>query len=726
MKQTALFFLLVPLCWLGVGVLRSRAWGRLLQLLGALLLAVAVCKPWYCTNWLFVLTAGKRATLDSAIAEGDPALTSLKAWLYYWRLLPEQLSWPLLVVPCVALLLYWIYQQIEQDKLSQWRQTLTGFLLHGIYQQNLHPNRPRHSKLKTQNSKPKTQNSHRWLAVFLLGAYLLCSLNINKDSRYVLPYLPAIAIWLAWGLHHWPGRWGRPVRWATLGLAVLLMGLNLFPLGGSVGQQLTRHLSPEAQHYAKLGPEWPHPQVMATIVETTPYLRTTLGILPSTPEINQHNLNYYGALENFQVYGRQVGTRPDQVEQDARSLSWFITKTGDQGSLRSDSKRKAQAAIVQTVEQGHTFRLQREWPLPDGSWLRLYHRQQPPVVVKASVAVPPRHIQLDRVTLPERVPPGMPVPITYKWSGSWEQLHAGLVLLTWQKLSSTLHPENAIPAQVMSPRINRSGQRDRWFHDRAIGQGELQLPKHRRKSNASTRRQSRQTDDNAICQTDPAQCTFQVIERTAMLPPASVAAGTYTLQATYLNPRTGETNAIATSPPITLEIDPNTAPQPAPELDLVTQLRALALALPNGADALGPVFEEIGRINQYDPVQGYARQAQQILAHRLQQDPNNLEFAYNLVLTAILQRDADGAIAALKPVIQLDPQNPHTRAYLAFVQLYTLQPKAAQATLQPALELAPERPEIQALSALAALMQGNPIQTINHLKILRQQLSNPT
>ena len=44
-----------------------------------------------------MLTSGKRATIDSALAEGDPNLLSLDAWLYYGKLLPNHISLPLLI-----------------------------------------------------------------------------------------------------------------------------------------------------------------------------------------------------------------------------------------------------------------------------------------------------------------------------------------------------------------------------------------------------------------------------------------------------------------------------------------------------------------------------------------------------------------------------------------------------------------------------------------------------
>ena len=212
---------------------------------------------------------------------------------------------------------------------------------------------------------------------------------------------------------------------------------------------------------------------------------------------------------------------------------------------------------------------------------------------------------------------------------------------------------------------------------------------------------------------------FKVTENLAMLPPDNAIPGIYTLEATYLNRKTGETYPIPL-PVVSLKIDPTAVATPAPELDLITQMRYLATGLPQGLKGLEPVFPEIGRINQYDPIQDYLAQAEKTLAYRLQQQPQNLDWAYALALSNALQQDVKGAIASLQKVTQLDPKNPYAHAYLAVVYLYDWHPKYAQNALKPALAINPTLPELQALKAAAALMQGNVLtawQTFRQLTI---------
>ncbi|MCD8488017.1 MAG: phospholipid carrier-dependent glycosyltransferase [Desertifilum sp.] len=621
LKQTALFFLLVPFVWIGVEALRKRQWSKVGQWLLSGSITFVLAYPWYRLNWLLILTSGKRATIDSAIAEGDPPLYTLEAWTYYGKILPYLTSWPLLLIPIVGLIFYW------------WKY---------------------HRVVAFPQTRIRT--SLGWLAIFVLGAYLLCSFNINKDDRYVLPYLPAISLVLAYGLLSWDKvtrQWGKVIRWGTVSLGIVLMVLNLYPIGGTA---LTGLLSPYTQRYAYLGEPWPHPEVIDRIIQTEPNLRVNLGVLPSTPTLNQHNFNYYGALRNFQVYGRQVGVRDSEILQDARSLSWFLTKTGDQGSV----PQPAQANITQIVEQAGDFQPVQSWPLMDGSTLTLHHQQFPPVQVQP-LNEPRNAVQLEEVIVPPATPPGVPVPVTYRWTGPGEQLQSGLVLLTWRSHSAN-------PSQ-------------RWIHDRAIALGNLQLS----------------LGDSSA---------YQVVEQLSMLPPADLAPGEYTLEATYLNRETGESYALSV-PPVRLSLDPNAPPTPARELDLLTQLRNLAQNLPQGMAGLEPVFAEVARINQYDPTQDYLIQAEKTLAYRLQQEPDNLEWAYTLALSRVLQRKVEDAIAALSTVRQLDTQNPYAHAYLAFVYLYDWRPREAQPILENAIALNPSIPEIQALNGVASLMQGN-------------------
>jgi predicted Zn-dependent protease len=209
-----------------------------------------------------------------------------------------------------------------------------------------------------------------------------------------------------------------------------------------------------------------------------------------------------------------------------------------------------------------------------------------------------------------------------------------------------------------------------------------------------------------------------------MLPPANAAAGTYHLQATYMDRRTGKTAAIAV-PTVELKLDA-AAPQVPNTLliDPVSQLRSLAAMLPKGLSVFADLFSQIDRLNRFNPDQDYLNQATQAATYRLQQQPDNLELAYTLTLAHILKREADPAIAALRQVIKLSPNNPYTHGYLDFVNLYAFRPQAAQTAIADALNLNSKVPEFHALKGVAALMQfkvGEAWQEIRQYQILTKK-----
>jgi 4-amino-4-deoxy-L-arabinose transferase-like glycosyltransferase len=627
-KQTSLFFLFFPIVWVFLQSIIKRKWSNLAQLMLAFLVSTLVFFSWYRTNWLLIFTSGKRATIDSAIAEGDPALNTIGAWTYYGKVLPYLLSWPLLIILLICLIYLVISKFLNPSK--------------GLFKNNNH--------WHTQKQKTLI-----WLGIFLIGGYLLSSLNINKDARYILPLLPVLSLVLTAIIFSWRGIGKQYLPMGIIALSLLLMFGNLFPLGGKI---LTKQLSPRVEHYPYFGEQWHHQEVIAEIIKTSPYLRSNVGVLPSTPEINQHNFSFYGSIPNFQVFGRQVGVAEKKVNQDVRSLDWFLTKTGEQGSIP-----EAQKATVNLVKNNGEFNLQNSWQLPDRSTLELYHRITPSVKVYP-LATAKSKVKLEQVIIPEKSPLGLPIPVTYKWSGNWQELQEGIVLLTWQKRG-----EN---------------ETQKWIHDHGIGMGNLHSGN------------LKQEDLNK---------DFQVIENTAMLPNFNLDEGNYSLKGIYLNRKTGEHYQLET-PPIEITLDDNISPTPAPELDLVTQLRNLAPNLAEGIKGLDPIFAEIGRINQYDPIQDYLKVSEKALDFRLQNE-QNLDYLYGLVLAQVLQQDITGAIASLKQLIKVEPNNAYNHAYLGFVYLYDWQGKEGEKALQPALKLQPDLREFQILDGIAGLMQGN-------------------
>jgi 4-amino-4-deoxy-L-arabinose transferase-like glycosyltransferase/cytochrome c-type biogenesis protein CcmH/NrfG len=651
MKQSALFFFVVPSLWVCGVILRQLQWGRLVQLVLGWAIATAMMLPWTMTNWLFQVSAGFNANVKSAIAEGDPPLDTPAAWFHYLLDLPKAVSLPLLAVSLAGL----------------------GF---GLL---------RSKGDRTVPPYPNALSPVRWLLVFFLGSYLVWSAVLNKDHRYIMPYLPIVAVLLGYGMAQWGARF-RLVPWLAIALSFGLMLLNLFPIGGSWGGAIASRLAPDAQRMPYLGEPYPHQAVVDALIQAEPYQTINLGLLHSSGLVNQHNFTYFGNRRDFRVYARRVGNTDRHLDQGVRSLSWFLYHRETQRSFDSAKTRSQRRAVLDQLRQSGEFERYKAWKMPDDSSLVLFRRRQLPVTVEPiERGNPNAPVRLAAVEVSPQAPPGQPLAVSYTWEGSWQQLHDGLLLLSWVNEADP----NSAPA---------------WIHDHSIGLGSLHPGPI----------QANQTLEAPT--TANINQPFRVTERTAMLPPPTLPSGTYRLQAIYLNRRTGETYPVAAvSARVTLSPDAPSAP--APEVDWVTQLRTQAKALPEGIAALDPIFDQLGQINLYDPNQTYTVQAETSLGYRLQADPTNRDYAYGLALARVLQRKVDPAIAALKTAVSLDAQNPNAYAYLAFVNLYAFRGRAAQEALEPALELDPNSVELNGLRAIAALQQGHLIDAWKHAQI---------
>ncbi len=750
-KQTAALFLLMPLLWvLGTALLRLR-WARLFQGALAILITGLILRPWVAPNWLLILSSSKRATVDSALKEGDPSLLSPEAWLYYLQQLPSQLSWPLLIAPVLGLLLYLLLRKRSPRKAVMPPAPPYAF--------------SREQGLVTEPKRKQHSITLIWPCVFILGAYLLASLNPNKDARYGLAYLPGLSLLLARGMTFYPPR----LRWLPRGaiaLSALMLLVNLFPLpllsSRPQAQAALQRVSAGTAYPPAVGVQWPHREIIQTMVQAEPYLQNTLGVLPSTPTINQHNISFLGAQQGFRVFGRQVGVKEGQVLQDGRSLNWFLTKTGDQGSIPP-----SQPLMTQQVESGGDFILTSQWPHPEGGELKLFHRKQPWIVVEPSNSLPSHSrqnsnaapIQLVDVELPRIAPPNQPLAVTYRWVGPIAELQNAVVALTWEPLKNgplqdgkgktasdqrletpsvvaqvpalELDGGPVVPRQVGAniPAVvppqdvtfvsedaaseaefrdtlaaGESVLGDRWFHDHTPGMGFLLAPATPAENDPKALERASQT-------------VVQLRERLAMLPQAE--PGQYQLTGQYIDRLTGQVTSLKV-PKVVLTLDTQAKATPAPELDWVTQLGEWSKLMPQGLDGLGPAFGEVARVNQYAPRQDYVAQAETALRYRLEQpglsDDAQRSLRYRLVLAQVLQQDVDGAIAALTPLTELDGDNPYVHAYLSFVNLYGLRPRAAQAALAPALKLAPEQEVVQILDGVSGLMSGNLLKAALALK----------
>jgi hypothetical protein len=322
-KQSALLVVALPCLWAASRGLGQR--GRRWQVLVALAVVLALLLPWLHHNWISTLGGTNRAVIESAAREGDPPPLSLRSLLWYPQLWPAQLG----QVPLLAGLVG------AAVALRSWR-----------------PRRP-------LEPLRRLSPGWGWLIGCALAGWLATTLSPNKDPRYITPVLPLLALLLARGW--WlvgeaiAARGGRPAA-----LVALTSGL-LAAAGGTVAERSTAIVQPGG---------FPVPEAMAEVRRRVGERPTTVLLVASRPDFNEHTATVYGRLAGGRIVARQVGRRPGQQEAVLAGGEWLLLATGDQGSGRPSAQELSRA-----VREDGRFERIRHWPRRDEADLELWRRR---------------------------------------------------------------------------------------------------------------------------------------------------------------------------------------------------------------------------------------------------------------------------------------------------------------------------------------------------------------
>ena len=318
-KQSA-FLVLVPAGLWAAGIAWQRGSPWLRQALLLPVLMAALIGPWLRHNWITSLGGTNRAVFESAAREGDPGVFSLASWLWYPRLLPEQLGTVLLVVGLSGLLL-WCWQRRQPSMDHAW--------------------------------------SWRWLLINLVAAWVLTTLSPNKGDRYIAPLLPSLLLLLARGWWQW-GHWFEARRsrlvWPLFGAGLVAC----LPAGWT--HQL---------HRFEDRPRGPVEALVEAAGGADPSRPpATLIVVPSTSDLNQHNVSFYGRRHGGQTVGRQLGgSHQDRGPVLART-EWVVLAEGNQGSVR-----KAARKLDQAVRSSGVFEPVHQFERPKGGSYSLWRRR---------------------------------------------------------------------------------------------------------------------------------------------------------------------------------------------------------------------------------------------------------------------------------------------------------------------------------------------------------------
>ena len=348
-KQSALLLVALPSLWAALTSLRRRQ--HRLQVLLALAVVLALLLPWLHHNWITTLGGTNRAVVESAAAEGDPPVLSAASLLWYLRLLPQQLGFPLLLPGLVGLAL----------RLGQRLQPGLAWIQRAARrpaQAGTAPRALNHAAVVRWDSI-ELPPGWGWLLGCAAAGWLATTLSPNKDSRYLAPVLPLLVMILAagwWQLGQWLRRRLGPRPSAAL------LGSGLLASAWSSGAGALTALRPAEPN--------PLPALIARLRAIEHDRPLTLLVVPGSASLNEQNVTTYGRMDGGRIEGRRLGRRRSDHPLVLERANWLLLATGDQGTNRPQSRK-----LSLTIRADGRFERVGSWPWSQGRQVELWHRR---------------------------------------------------------------------------------------------------------------------------------------------------------------------------------------------------------------------------------------------------------------------------------------------------------------------------------------------------------------
>ena len=302
-----------------------------LQLLFFFLANFLAVLPWFYHNWIMILSGTYRAVFESAAIEGDPSIFDLKSIFWYFPYLDNQFG------------------------------SIIFFLgLSGITLILLTNIRAYRIQLKFGNLFNKSNYKWTWIYFNLLTSWTFTTFIPNKDERYIAGTIPLIILILAIGFCKWSDWLDSSFKFNFYGL------LFLAPLSFVFSNSLNKFNALE-NYQSKY---YPVKEIISLIKSNQiGDKKETVIVIPSTPDVNQHNVSYIGRMQGGNILGRQLGQSLTHIEPVIEYSNWIILAEGDQGSVPSNS-----LVLDKSIRDSNIFTKIRNFPRKKGGSYSLWKR----------------------------------------------------------------------------------------------------------------------------------------------------------------------------------------------------------------------------------------------------------------------------------------------------------------------------------------------------------------
>jgi len=286
---------------------------------------ILIIFPWFSRNWLTIITSTINAWNWGVNYQDGLEFYQIKSWIYYLRKLP-------LIFGPINFSIFTIIFLIEKGL----ERNLFNFKMKFLNKLNL------------------------WFLIYIFNCYLIISLMSTKDIRFMMPIFPILCIYPAIFLD------SKDFKIFSHKSKKIILIISLFCSLFFTKSKLYPNSLNSFSIY-----NWPHADIIKEIKEESKNLTSTLAILPDTKEINTFNLEAEASRQGEFVAVRQVISNKETYKEDLEFFDWFLIKTGSQGVMSNEAKNLLNKYLLNNP----SFKIQKEWILPDKSKLSLLRRE---------------------------------------------------------------------------------------------------------------------------------------------------------------------------------------------------------------------------------------------------------------------------------------------------------------------------------------------------------------
>ena len=288
--------------------------------------------PWFYHNWIMILSGTYRAVFESARIEGDPSIFDINGIFWYFPFLTIHFGFVVFFIGLSGLIFIFL-SNLKSFKLP----------------------------FDFTNLFNKINFKWTWLTFNIFTSWTLTTLIPNKDERYIASTIPMIILILSLGFYKW-NDWLNSYLKLKLKLFLLII-----PIGFSIVPLLNRFsmMIPYSKKY------YPVNEIIKEVnLNLSKDKKDTIIVVPSTPQVNQHNISYFGRIQSGNILGRQLGQSLLHKKPVLEQANLIILAEGNQGSVSNNS------IVLDSVvrKSGYFYKL-REFPREEGGSYSLWKRK---------------------------------------------------------------------------------------------------------------------------------------------------------------------------------------------------------------------------------------------------------------------------------------------------------------------------------------------------------------